>query len=111
VKADDLKLWVTYATASIVVLASLFLGVWVWLQPPTEGRDIALIFGFLGTSFGAASTFLFLGEARTAQARATERAVAAATPTSAVQVPAGNDAPVTVSGSNQHIVTEEAVDQ
>jgi len=75
-KADTIKLIVTYATAAIVVLASLFLAVWVWLQPAADGRDIALIFGFLGTSFGAASTFLFIGEARTAQARASERAAA-----------------------------------
>ena len=74
--SDTIKAAITYATASIIVLASLFLAVWVWMQPGVEGRDIALIFGFLGTSFGAASTFLFLGEARTAQARATERAAA-----------------------------------
>ena len=81
---DTIKALVTYVTAAIIVLASLFLAVWVWMQPGVEGRDIALIFGFLGTSFGAASTFLFLGEARTAQARATERA-AAMTPGEGVQ--------------------------
>lgn len=81
---DTIKALVTYVTAAVIVLASLFLAVWVWMQPGVEGRDIALIFGFLGTSFGAASTFLFLGEARTAQARATERA-AAMTPGEGVQ--------------------------
>lgn len=73
---DTVKITITYLTAAIIALASLFLGVWVWLQPPVEGRDIALLYGFLGTSFGAASTFLFLNEARAAQAAATERAVA-----------------------------------
>ena len=74
--SDTIKATITYATAAVIVMASLFLAVWVWMQPGVEGRDIALIFGFLGTSFGSASTFLFLGEARTAQARATERAAA-----------------------------------
>lgn len=74
--SDTIKAAITYATAAVIVMASLFLAVWVWMQPGVEGRDIALIFGFLGTSFGSASTFLFLGEARTAQARATERAAA-----------------------------------
>ena len=74
--SDTIKAAVTYVTAAVIVMASLFLAVWVWMQPGVEGRDIALIFGFLGTSFGSASTFLFLGEARTAQARATERAAA-----------------------------------
>jgi len=74
--SDTIKAAVTYFTAAIICLASLGMAVWVWMQPGVEGRDIALIFGFLGTSFGSASTFLFLGEARTAQARATERAAA-----------------------------------
>ena len=74
--SDTIKAAVTYITAAVISLSSLFLAVWVWMQPGVDGRDIALIFGFLGTSFGAASTFLFLGEARTAQARATERAAA-----------------------------------
>ena len=73
---DAIRGFVSYGTAAIICLASLFLAVWVWMQPGVPDRDIALIFGFLGTSFGAASTFLFLGEARTAQARATERAAA-----------------------------------
>jgi hypothetical protein len=75
VKSDTVKILITYVTAAVIALASLFGGVWVWLQPPVEGRDIALLYGFLGTSFGAASTFLFLGEARAQQAAATERAV------------------------------------
>lgn len=74
--SDTIKLAVTYLTAAFIAIASLLLGVWVWMQDAVEGRDIALIFGFLGTSFGSASTFLFLGEARSAQARATERAAA-----------------------------------
>lgn len=74
--SDTIKAAITYATAAFIAVASLLLGVWVWMQPEQPSRDIALIFGFLGTSFGAASTFLFLGEARTAQARATERAAA-----------------------------------
>ena len=73
---DTLRGLISYITAAVICLTSLFMAVWVWMQPGVEGRDIALIFGFLGTSFGAASTFLFLGEARTAQARATERAAA-----------------------------------
>lgn len=74
--SDTIKLAITYVTAAVIALSSLYLAVWVWLQPVSgDGRDIALIFGFLGTSFGAASTFLFLGETRTAQARSTERAV------------------------------------
>jgi hypothetical protein len=75
VRIDTIKVVLTYLTAAVIALASLFLGVWVWLQPPVEGRDIALLYGFLGTSFGAASTFLFLGEARAQQAAATESAV------------------------------------
>ena len=74
-KSDTVKIVITYVTAAFIALASLLLGVWVWLSPPVEGRDIALLYGFLGTSFGAASTFLFLGEARAQQAAATERAV------------------------------------
>lgn len=74
--SDTIKATITYATAAFIAVASLLLGVWVWMQPGQPDRDIALIFGFLGTSFGAASTFLFIGESRTAQARATERAAA-----------------------------------
>ena len=73
---DTVRGLISYVTAAIIVLSALYLAVWVWMQPGVPDRDIALIFGFLGTSFGAASTFLFLGEARTAQARATERAAA-----------------------------------
>src|SRR5687768_15732465 len=33
---DTVKITITYLTAAIIALASLFLGVWVWLQPPVE---------------------------------------------------------------------------
>ena len=76
---DTIKASITYLTAAVIAIGALIGAVFVWLQPvnpdPALDRDLALILGFLGTAFGAASTFLFLGESRTAQARATERAV------------------------------------
>lgn len=73
--SDNVQRLIVYLTAAILALGSVALAVWVWTQPAVDGRDFALIFGFLGTAFGAASTFLFMGESRTAQTKSTLRSV------------------------------------
>lgn len=71
--SDNVQRLIVYLTAAIIAIGSLGLAVYVWMNGGE--RDLALIFGFLGTAFGSASTFLFLGERSTAAAKATERAV------------------------------------
>lgn len=70
---DTIKLWITYLTAAILAIGSLGLAVWTWTQPAQEGRDIALIFGLLGTAFGGSTAFLFGQEAATRAARSSEK--------------------------------------
>lgn len=72
--SDTIKLILSHGTAAVLAIGSLLLAVWTWAQPPVEGRDLALVYGLLGTAFGAASGFLFAQEAATRAARASEAA-------------------------------------
>lgn len=81
-KIDTVRGMITYGTAAVVVIASMAIGYLAWSAPIPEGggRDIAILFGFLGLIVGAAVTFLFNGEAatratRAAQSSARERGV------------------------------------
>lgn len=73
-QADSIKLVVTYVTAAILALGSLVLAYLAWSQPTEPTRDLALIFGMLGTAFGASSGFLFSSESATRASRASEKA-------------------------------------
>lgn len=85
--SDNVQRLIVYATASILAIAAVGLSVYVWINQ--DGRDLALIFGFLGTVFGSASTFLFLGERSTAAAKNAERAVNAGMTASTFAAPLG----------------------
>lgn len=75
---ETIKGTITYATAAIALLGAMAMAYLAWSQPVAAdgGRDIAILFGFLGLIVGAVLSFLFGAEAATRTARATERAVA-----------------------------------
>jgi hypothetical protein len=75
--SDNLQRIIVYLTAALLALGAVGLAVWVWAQPSDPTKDFSLIFGFLGTVFGSASTFLFLGERSTSAAKTSVRAVEA----------------------------------
>jgi hypothetical protein len=72
--SDTVKLLLSHGTAAIITIGSLVLAVYVWSQPPVEGRDLALVYGLIGTAFGAGSSFLFMQEASLRASRAAESA-------------------------------------
>lgn len=75
---DTIKGTITYATASIAILVAMLIAYLSWSSPIPEGggRDIAILFGFLGLIVGAAVTFLFSGESSTRATRAAQSSVA-----------------------------------
>src|SRR3954471_11646528 len=73
---DTIKMLFTYLTASLLALGSIVLAYLAWSQPldANNPRDLALIFGLLGTAFGASAGFLFNAESATRASRASEKA-------------------------------------
>ncbi len=76
---DTIKGTITYVTAAIAIVGGMIIGYLAWASavPEGGGRDIAILFGFLGIMVGSAATFLFNGEAAT---RATRAAQSSANP-------------------------------
>jgi hypothetical protein len=83
---ETIKGLITYGTAAVVIIGSMWVGFTAWASPIPllpDGTpnvqavwDIAILFGFLGLLVGAATQFLFGSETATRTARATERAAA-----------------------------------
>lgn len=75
---DTIKGTITYLTASVAILGAMWIGYQAWSSaiPEGGGRDIAILFGFLGLIVGSAVTFLFQGEAATRATRAAQSSTA-----------------------------------
>jgi len=75
---DTIRGLITYATAAAAIIISMVMAFIAWSSPiPADGgRDIAVLFGFLGAITGAAVTFLFLQETATRASRAADRTAA-----------------------------------
>jgi hypothetical protein len=71
---DTIKGAITYATAAIVILSAIVIAFAAWSSPvPADGgRDIAVLYGFLGLIVGAAVTFMFSAESATRATRAAQ---------------------------------------
>ncbi len=71
---DTIKGVIVYSTAGIAVLGGMVIGYIAWAAPVPEGggRDIAILFGFLGIIVGGAVTFLFTRETATQATRAAQ---------------------------------------
>lgn len=71
---DTIKGAITYGTAAIAILVCIVIGYLAWSSPIPEGggRDIAILFGFLGIIVGGATTFLFTRESATQATRAAQ---------------------------------------
>ena len=69
---DAVKGTVTYVTAGVALIASMVMAYLAW-SSDDNGRDIAILFGFLGLIVGAVLSFLFGSENATRATRATER--------------------------------------
>lgn len=71
---DTIKGTITYLTAGLAILVSIFIAVYAWSQPIPEGggRDIAILFGFLGLIVGSAVQFMFNQESATRATRAAQ---------------------------------------
>jgi hypothetical protein len=56
--------YITALVAAILAIGALALAYIAWLQPidPANPKDLALLFGFLGTAFGGSATWLFSQE-------------------------------------------------
>jgi cell division septation protein DedD len=56
--------YITALVAAILAIGALALAYIAWLQPidPQNPKDLALLFGFLGTAFGGSATWLFSQE-------------------------------------------------
>ncbi len=83
---DTIKGSITYLTAGVAIIGSMIIAYLAWSSaiPEGGGRDIAILFGFLGLIAGSAVTFLFSSESATRATRAsqasTEIGATAATP-------------------------------
>lgn len=77
---DTIKGTITYATAAIAIIGSIGIAYLAWSSPVPDGggRDIAILFGFLGLVVGAAVAFLFNGETATRATRAAQSSAASA---------------------------------
>lgn len=75
---DTVKGVITYVTAAVVIVGSMIIGYVAWAAPIPEGggRDIAILFGFLGLIVGAAVAFLFNSESATRATRAAQSSAA-----------------------------------
>lgn len=71
---DTIKGTITYLTAGLAVLAAMGMAYLAWSSPVPEGggRDIAILFGFLGLIVGGATSFLFTRESATQANRAAQ---------------------------------------
>ena len=71
---DTSKGTITYATASVAILVCIGIAYLAWSSPVPEGggRDIAILFGFLGLIVGGAVTFMFNSESATRATRAAQ---------------------------------------
>jgi hypothetical protein len=76
---ESFRGFTTAIVAGLLALISLILAFVAWLQPvdPNNPRELALIFGFLGTAFGSSTGYLFAQESANRASRAAERAHAA----------------------------------
>lgn len=72
---DNIRGSIAYLTAAIATLGSAVIAYLAWASPIPEGggRDIAILFGFLGLIAGGAVQFLFNAETRTQATKAAER--------------------------------------
>lgn len=90
---DTIKGAITYLTAGLAILGGMVVAYLAWSSPVPEGggRDIAILFGFLGLVVGSAVTFLFSREAATQATRAAQSSTAAgaASATGAIPPPPG----------------------
>ena len=73
---DTIKLLVTYLTAAALAVGGVVIAAWAWAQPidSANPRDLALIYGLLGTVIGGSTAFLFGSEQATRASRASEKA-------------------------------------
>lgn len=71
---------IAYTTAAIVAIGSPILAVYAWMQPPVEGRDLAILFAFFGLIAGGAAQFLFNSETAVRATKAAAAATEAAQP-------------------------------
>jgi hypothetical protein len=92
---DTIKGTITYVTAAVAILGSIWIAYMAWSSPVPDGggRDIAILFGFLGLIVGGAVAFLFNSESAT---RATRAAQASASAQPTVTTTSGPPAETTV---------------
>lgn len=75
---DTIKGTITYLTAALAILGSMAIAYLAWSSavPEDGGRDIAILFGFLGLIVGSAVTFMFNSESATRASRAAQSSAA-----------------------------------
>ena len=80
---DTIKGTITYVTAALAILISIGIAYFAWASPVPEGggRDIAILFGFLGLIVGGAVAFLFNSESATRATRAAQSSAKTGTET------------------------------
>lgn len=72
--SDTIKLAISYGTAAALAIGSLIAALWAWSLPPIDPpRDLAILFGILGTTLGGSLGFLFGQESATRAVRSYER--------------------------------------
>ena len=88
---DTIKGTITYLTAAVAIVLGMMLAFIAYVQPIPEGggRDIGILYGFLGLIVGGAVTFLFTRETATQATRAAQSssAMGAATATTVTPAP------------------------
>jgi hypothetical protein len=77
-QTDLIKLWFTYATATILILGGTLILFIAWLQPidSQNPKDLAILFGVVGASIGGASSFMFNAESAKSATRAAQSSAA-----------------------------------
>jgi hypothetical protein len=98
-EAEKVRGYLAAVVAAIAVIGGAIGAVFVWLhaadvQPP---RDLALIIGVMTGLIGAGTTFLFMSDAGSRAAHASERATAAGVASQPTTTVSGNPPTTTVS--------------
>jgi uncharacterized membrane protein YadS len=77
-QTDLIKLWFTYATATILIIGGTLILFVAWLQPidSTNPRDLAILFGVVGAEIGGATAFMFNAESAKSATRAAQSSTA-----------------------------------